>query len=308
MSETGTISDVALGDASALVEVMHTQEAVLVTASSDLMRRTHFLPSSQFGLALPITIDGQVGAVLDVQNSEQPFSQADIAALKILGRQLGALLTDIRQVVALRESLEEERTTTANLRRRLQDYKEAERQVVTRAWSSYLDERTRQAIGFDVIEEGDDVRLVPAEDLPEPLQAAMHRGETVVEAEGGAQVIRVPIQVRGETLGVMAFTLDTTEAITERQIEFAETVVNRLALALENKRLYERSQSQALRERRANEIAGLLIGATDVADVISLASSSFNEALGAVRTRISLEANALEIDRPANQNGGSAHS
>ncbi|MBC7870636.1 MAG: hypothetical protein H7Y09_07330 [Chitinophagaceae bacterium] len=91
----------------------------------------------------------------------------------------------------------------------------------------------------------------------------------------------------------MAFTLPPGQQIGERQVEMAQNVADRLALALENKRLFEQSQSQAIRERKANEASGLLISATDVETAIKLAAESFNKALGAVNTHIHLQPDAF---------------
>jgi GAF domain-containing protein len=73
----------------------------------------------------------------------------------------------------------------------------------------------------------------------------------------------------------------------------ATTVAERLALALENTRLFEQSQSQALRERKASEVATALIGATDVRVVLNMAAEQFKDALGAVNTRIYIQPETL---------------
>jgi GAF domain-containing protein len=70
-------------------------------------------------------------------------------------------------------------------------------------------------------------------------------------------------------------------------------VAERLALALENTRLFEQTQAQAQRERKANEIASVLIGATDVRLVLNLAAENFKDALGAVNTHIYIQPDLL---------------
>ena len=67
------------------------------------------------------------------------------------------------------------------------------------------------------------------------------------------------------------------------------TVANRLGVALESNRLLEQTQAQAQRERKASEIGGLLLSETDMEAVLELAVDNFNEALGAVHTRVYLE-------------------
>lgn len=67
------------------------------------------------------------------------------------------------------------------------------------------------------------------------------------------------------------------------------TVANRLGLALENNRLLEQTQAQAQRERKASEVANILLTATSIETLIELAAENFNEALSAINTRIYLE-------------------
>ena len=66
-------------------------------------------------------------------------------------------------------------------------------------------------------------------------------------------------------------------------------VTSRLAVALESNRLFEQTQAQAQRERKASEIGSLLLSVTDIDAVLNLAAENFNEALGAVHTRVVLD-------------------
>ncbi|PJF27440.1 MAG: hypothetical protein CUN53_04035, partial [Phototrophicales bacterium] len=83
-------------------------------------------------------------------------------------------------------------------------------------------------------------------------------------------------------------------------------ITSRLGVALENNRLFEQSQALAQRERRASEIGSLLISATDIESVLNLAARSFNEALGAISTRVIVEnpdPDAAHANRTGTVNG-----
>jgi GAF domain-containing protein len=96
----------------------------------------------------------------------------------------------------------------------------------------------------------------------------------------------------------MSFTLPRDRDDSDKQLETARIVAERLALALENRRLFDQTQANANRERKASEATNLLISATDVESVMNVAVRSFNEALGAIHTRIHLQPSAvLEPDR-----------
>jgi len=163
------------------------------------------------------------------------------------------------------------------------------------SWNSYLQQRGQDVFGFDLEGKNQDSErlLTAASDLPDTLRAVLETGALQVTTQGEVKVVNVPISLRGEVLGAMSFTITKDRVLTERQIETAQIVANRLALALENKRLFEQTQAQAVRERRANEATNLLISATNVEAVMNVAAASFNEALGAIHTRIHLQPSVM---------------
>jgi hypothetical protein len=97
----------------------------------------------------------------------------------------------------------------------------------------------------------------------------------------------------------MSFTVSGDRPLTERQLETAKVVANRLALALENKRLIEQTRAQADRERVASDVSNSLISATDVDSVLSVAVESFREVLGAVNSRIHVQPFQQPVAAPA---------
>ncbi len=158
-------------------------------------------------------------------------------------------------------------------------------------WGSYVEGRGRQAIGYNL--EGDAASPIQATDLPSGLAATLKSGQLEVATEGNNQIINVPIRFRDTNLGAMSFSVPVDQQVSDYQIEVATIVAERLALALENTRLFEQSQSQALRERKASEVATALIGATDVRVVLNMAAEQFKDALGAVNTRIYIQPETL---------------
>jgi GAF domain-containing protein len=289
-----SVSSVNVSEVSALVEAMRSRQPVEVSRNDNPLRRGHFLSPTNYGVAIPILIDETVIGVLDVQDMEQ-FSAARIAALEVLAGQAAAWLTDIRMVNALRADLTQQAQTVEHLRAQLRELKQTARQTMGSVWDAYLGQRGRQVIGFDI--DAGTLKPLQADDVPATLQAAVEAGELQIHREDDHQQVIVPIILQEEVLGAMTFTIPESEVLSEKRIEMARNVANRLALALDNRRLFEQSQSQALRERKASEIAGLLIGATEVDTVLSLAAENFNQALGAVRTRIHLQPGVLAEER-----------
>lgn len=305
-----TLTEVTIGDVNALTEAARTRQSVLVSAGDPEVRRTHFLPSSNFGVAVPVVLHDRLLGVLDVQTTEQRITPAHIDVLNTLANQMSIRFDDTRTMNSLRHTMSEQQSVNESLRGQLRDVRQVERQQTSLVWDVYLDRRGQQAIGFDL--DPQTQSLIPAHDLPEALRPSYHSHELLIEARGDEQIMMVPVILRDEVIGSMAFSIPAGVTISDRQKDVAQSVANRLALALDNRRLFEQSQSQAVRERKANELVNLLIGATDVDAVMSLAASSFNEALGAISTRVYLQADVLStqsvssvVDPPAQNGEGS---
>jgi len=288
-SEAATRETLNLSDANIIQESAQ-KKAILLTSSDDpLARRSHLLTSANYAVAVPIVQRNTVLGVLDVQSAGQtPFSQNELQALKLLTEQVSNALIHARTVNDLRRTLTEQVTVNERLQRQVSDYNQRERRGVSGAWSQYLQGRGKAIIGYN-IEPDNTPTPVPAHDVPETLQATLQSGQLHVENAGDEQIVNVPITFRDQTLGAMSFAVPKDQELSERQIEMARIVSERLALALENTRLFEQSQAQAIRERKASEVSGLLIGATDVYSVLNLAAENFNEALGAIHTRIYIQ-------------------
>lgn len=292
--ETSAQAGLKPGDASIITEAFRSRQPALTSNEDPTSpRRAHMLTAANYAIAVPILYNDEVIGVLDVQSSApDPFSQNEIAALLLLADQIGVALHYAHTVSELERALREQETANTRLQHQVQEYRQREQRGFMGAWNSYIGARGKYAIGFD-LDGQNAATLIPASDLPEPIQAALQQGEMHIETVGEEQIINVPIIFRNQTLGAMSFAIPQGQSLTERQIEMVQTVSERLALALENARLFEQSQAQAARERKASEIGSRLIGATDVSAVLNIAAASFNEALGAVHTQIYIQPDML---------------
>lgn len=298
LPEGGVFSDVRLGDASALVEAVRANVEILVSTQDSTVRWEHFLPATQYGLILPIQIGEQVIGVLDVQKTDSPFTNVEIQTLKHLIQHTATFTIYSRALDDFRSTVDNLRQSVSSLQSQLREYKQTEGDMIGATWMSYLNKRNRDTLGYDLQPEG----ILLAGDLPSDIAKAMQRGEIDIQIKGDVRVVSAPIQVRGEVLGALVFNMPKSRGFGTRQIDFIQSVTNRLALALENKRLFEESRSQATREQKANQVASMLIGATDVNDVLKIAVDSFNTALGAVATRIHVDRHALELETTSQDN------
>lgn len=293
MGTRHAISKSSLNDENALREAMSRERTLTVSLHDDPSRRNHMLPSSRHALAIPLIFNDKVIGALDIQsnNPDSPFTDGEQMALRLVASEFTAALMRVRDTSHMQLALQERENVNRRLQTQLADLRgRAERSTGT-DWISYIQGRGNEGFGFDL--QGDNTTLVAAVDLPAEVRPALLSGETVVQDTPQGQIINVPILFRNDVLGAMAFTLPPGRAISERQMDMAKIVSQRLALALENARLVEQSQAQAARERKAGEVGSLLIGQQEVTMLINVAAQNFNEALGAIYTRIYLEPEAL---------------
>ncbi len=268
-----------LPEASAVRESAVVRRTLRVTRADSYLRRTHFLPTSVCGAILPLVYNDNLLGVLDVQHEAVEFiPDYQLLTLQTLADNLAATLIAVRQSMALKTTVRQQEETAQALRVRLQELTSGSRRAA---------QRTGQRIaGYDIAQDG---QLVPSTDMPEILRAGLESSELQVITDGNQRIIRLPISLRDEQLGVMSFTLPGGKPLTERQIETAKVVANRLALALENKRLSDQTRAQIDRERIASDISSRLISATDVDSVLLVAVENFREVLGAINSRITVQ-------------------
>jgi GAF domain-containing protein len=288
-------TDFELNVASGIYEAIRKKQVVALTLESSDAMRQHLLQGTQGALAVPISYENEVIAVLDIQSEDlEHFYLADVNVIRFVAQELGTSLGQSQRLTELRKELNEQETTMQRQLDKLLSYERRERQATTQAWVNYLKQRGMDYMGFDM-DSSDEPS--PAYALTDDLQPAIQTGDISLRYEGDQQILSVPIVLRGYTLGAMSFRVpEGNQTIGPRQQELIRSVVQRLGLALENKRLFEQSQSQAQRESKANEVGSLLLSSTDIDTVLRLAAESFNQAMGAVQTQIRLRPESQEMN------------
>ncbi|HYO87402.1 MAG TPA: GAF domain-containing protein [Candidatus Limnocylindrales bacterium] len=285
------------GEASVIADAVQSRAPVRVTPKDSAPRTLHLVAPSRSAVSVPIIFaSGRVTAVLDVQSVSGAEVDADeLTVLTTLAQEFAAAWEKQTLTVDQARVISEQAEQIERLRDQVGTLEGRSRQTAVSGWDNYLRGRGEDRIGFDLIRQQHGLSerdLRPASDLPPEMRAVLEKGEPLVVLEEGEQVINVPIRVRDAMLGAMAFRIPAGQTITQRQIETVRIVAERLGLALESTRLYEQYQSQARRERKASEVTSVLLGATDMNTLLNAAAGAFNEALGAVFTRVTIEPDA----------------
>lgn len=232
------------------------------------------LPTTRSEMALPLITRGQTIGVLDVQ-SEKPgaFTENDANTLSILADQIAIALENARLFTQTQQALSEAQALN--------------RQISQEGWLTFSHEEA--SIGYHQSLKGGRKLTAPVE--TDEIRQAMNRGEVLVfnKKEEGLQEpsIVVPIKLRGQVIGTLNIKAPTKDRRwSNDEINLAEAVSDRLALALDNARLFEETSTRASRERLVSDISTRIRGTNDPQEMIKTAVEELQRALGATRVEI----------------------
>jgi GAF domain-containing protein/HAMP domain-containing protein len=262
----------AVGSVSVIGQV--TQQGQLIvardTAISQVHRHNEFLPHTRAELAIPLRVGDELIGALDVQSKlRNAFSEDETIVLQTMADQIAVAIQNAR---LYQESV-----------RQLRELNAANRDATRAAWQEYIHgQRARQITS----EAGVHVTA----DTTSLRQRAMAEGRIVLgEATSrGSVPVAVPIQLRGQTLGAVEWELPAAD-IDNNRLQLAQELANRLAISLENARLFEESQRAAERERIVNAISAKLTPQTEIEEILQTAVREVGQALRAPQVSIRLQ-------------------
>lgn len=272
-------------DPSVLNEAMRSGQAVLIFANEPEARRSEFLSATQAEILLPLARSGKVLGVLDVQSINAHLEDSEVEILQAIASQMAVAIHSAQLFEAAEAAKRESDQTAQRLREMTREFEQLSREASGYGWARYLRNRSEGALGFDWQHGTARPNSALTPTLEQALSSPMPELKTQAD---GKQVLSVPIVLRGQILGAMEFQAPPNKTWGNRSLELARVIAQRLALALDNIRLYEQAQSIADRERIANQVAARLQAKTDIDALVDAAAESFQQALGATRTTIRL--------------------
>jgi len=244
-----------IGSVSVIGQVVEQNKTIIArdTAVSDIHRQNEFLPDTRAELAIPLQVGRHIIGALDVQSKDSDsFSPAQVEILETIASQISLAIENRRLVNEYQAG----------------DYVPV---VTTPSWKNYLptDEKTVVQAGNQTTYDFDVLR-----------RAVWNNQQAVVgdETPRNTMPFAVPIRLRNQILGVVAYEIPSSEFRYDKVL-LAEELVSRLALSLDNARLFQESQESAERERVVNEIAARITGETDIDSILNIAISEIQQAL-----------------------------
>ncbi len=233
------------------------------------------LPKTRSEIALPLRGPEQIIGAINVHSqNKSAFDDDIVSVLQVLADQLAVAISNTRLLLETEQTLAELEAVSG------QYTTEAWQQVVKRK-DSLIGYRYR-GIGIEPLDE-----LQQKQDSLSPIS-----GKPASKLESDASKISIPIQIRDQIIGSLSLEVEDEQTLPETTF-LAESVAERMALALENARLLEETQQRAEQERLVAHVTAKMRQTLDVDTVIKSAVSEMHQALGLYDIQIQLDSSEL---------------
>ncbi len=230
-----------VGSRSVIGQVTERAEPVLAsdTRHADYWLPNPLLPKTRAEAAVPLRVGNEIIGAIDVQSIEpDAFDEPTIATLQTIADQLA---------VAIRNAQlfdEKEGLLSASL--------ELTQMLTRDSWETYLEQRNEQdAPGFIY----DLSNVAPVTDG----SGSKMRGER----------LNLPIELRGQVIGELAAELPEGENLSPEQENVVNQVLDRVALALENARLFDQTQIALMETNRLFEASQMIAEAETIETLLN---------------------------------------
>lgn len=241
------------------------------------------LPFTRSELAVPIVDNNGIVGVVDVQ-SRRPdaFIASEIEALRVIVNQLATAIRNARLFEDKERSIRENKRLFIEAETNLREIQRLNRQLTKQAWTDYLRSERR----IDGVTLSDENFRNTAEWSEEMISASRRRRAITSESDGKRKVA-VPIELRGEVVGAIEL---ETEPNTKKDdlVDMVRSVSQRLAVSLDNARLFEESNEATAQEQRVGEIVSQYQAAGSVDELLRVTLQGLAETLGAEQASIRL--------------------
>lgn len=276
----------AVGSQSVIGQVTLRGEPVIVNdtnRSGGYHARNELLPNTRSELAIPLMDGGVIIGALDVQSARaNAFDQDDVRAMRLSANLLAASIRNVRLFEEQRAAVLENRRLIDEADANLKQVEELSRQITERTWQMYLTE-PKPVTGVTL----DQKMLRPDSSWSPELIEASRRRSSATHLPNGKRLVAVPIILRGAVIGAVEVELDASVSEVDVE-EMLDAITQRLAVSLENARLFEESQEDALNEQRINEIVSNYQQTNSIDELLRITLQQLSQSLGAERGAIRL--------------------
>jgi GAF domain-containing protein len=237
------------------------------------------LPNTRSEIALPLRYSGQVIGALDVQSIQaNAFGLDDVEALNTLADQVAITINNTLILEDARRSLIESQSTFSDFTRD--------------SWK--IMQSKSLGLGFQLKES----MVTPLEQplTGNDIQEAVKLGLPVISnQENGGSALVIPIRLRGRIIGIMNLRTRNDRKLTSDDADIAESVGERLSLAIETALLIQSAQHRADIERITTDISSKINASTRFETILQTAAKELSRALGGSDVLVQIEPAAIEL-------------
>jgi GAF domain-containing protein len=241
------------------------------------------LPDTRSELAAPIKDNEGIVGILDVQSRRvDAFNLMEVDALRVIVTQLATAIRNARLFEEKERNIRENKRLFIESETNLRENQRLTRQLTKQAWTDYL-KTDRRIEGVTL--EGQDFHNTA--DWSEQMLNASRRRRPITKEVENKRIVAVPIELRGEVVG--AIEIETQQSVNQEDtIDMARAISQRLAVSLDNARLFEESNEATAQEQRVSEIVTQYQSASTVDELLQVTLQGLAETLGAEHGAIRL--------------------
>ncbi|MEK7808344.1 MAG: GAF domain-containing protein [Chloroflexota bacterium] len=265
----------ALGSQSIIGYVtQHHQARIALDVSADAVHFNNpLLPNTRSEMALPLIVGDTLIGALDVQSTEaNAFDTDDIAVLQNMANQIAIAMNNARLYQEAQERIKESNQLT--------------QLYLTQSWQSYS---RAHAETVNLRLEGETVK--PA---PELNETDLTLSAPTLSEDG--TILSVPITLRDQIIGEFSLSAPPESVQwSSDDLLLAEAVITQVALAIENARLLEETQSSlaatnrlARRERMIADVSQKLTAGLEIKNVLQIAADELQRGTNSRRAVVRL--------------------
>ncbi len=193
------------------------------------------------------------------------FTESDASTLSILADQIAIAIENARLFGQTQQARDEAEALY--------------NQFQKTEWNAFLQRET--TIGYSQSAINGRPLATPVDN--EEIRTALQKGQVVVfdgKSTKAQPTIAIPVKLRGQTIGVLNIKAPTkNRKWNQDEINLAQAVSDRLALALDNARLLQESQRRASKEAKIGEVTAKIGASINMRNVLQTAVEELGRAL-----------------------------
>lgn len=263
----------------------------IIARDTERSGRTYneLLPDTRSELGIPILSNQGIIGTLDIQSRRSDaFTDVELRVLQVIANQLATAIQNARLFETQAHNIRENKRLFIESETSLREIQRLNRQLTRQAWEDYL--RTEHRVeGVTLIGQ----EFTNRANWTDTMLQASQRRRAMRGTGDKTSTVAVPIELRGEVIG--AIEIEASEGQSSEDImDMAQAISQRLAVSLDNARLFEEAHEATAQEERISELVSEYQSADSVDDLLKITLTGLAETLGAESAAIRISTKIVD--------------